>query len=241
MNKDPNHKNILIIDDDERICRLLERYLSKNGFSVGSIQSGALLEVTMAQVNPNLLLLDLGLPDEHGFDVARKARVIDPKVGIVILTGSTDDIDQIVGLELGADDYIAKPFDERQLLARIRSVMRRVQSQVSEPEDDLGVISIGNIELNLNSYEASGRTGSIGFTVHEFQLLAFLAKGKGRVLSRDQILDELCGRYWSPFDRSVDVLIGKIRQKLKAAGEADLIITVRGAGYKLHVPTADIG
>jgi len=195
----------------------------------------------MAQVNPNLLLLDLGLPDEHGFDVARKARVIDPKVGIVILTGSTDDIDQIVGLELGADDYIAKPFDERQLLARIRSVMRRVQSQVSESEDDLDVISIGNIELNLNSYEAVGRTGSIGFTVHEFQLLAFLAKGKGRVLSRDQILDELCGRYWSPFDRSVDVLIGKIRQKLKAAGEADLIITVRGAGYKLHVPTADIG
>ncbi len=241
MNKDPNHKNILIVDDDERICRLLERYLSKNGFSVGSIQSGALLEVTMAQVNPNLLLLDLGLPDEHGFDVARKARVIDPKVGIVILTGSTDDIDQIVGLELGADDYIAKPFDERQLLARIRSVMRRVQSQVSESEDDLDVISIGNIELNLNSYEAVGRTGSIGFTVHEFQLLAFLAKGKGRVLSRDQILDELCGRYWSPFDRSVDVLIGKIRQKLKAAGEADLIITVRGAGYKLHVPTADIG
>jgi len=241
MNKDPNHKNILIVDDDERICRLLERYLSKNGFSVGSIQSGALLEVTMAQVNPNLLLLDLGLPDEHGFDVARKARVIDPKVGIVILTGSTDDIDQIVGLELGADDYIAKPFDERQLLARIRSVMRRVQSQVSESEDDLDVISIGNIELNLNSYEAVGRTGSIGFTVHEFQLLAFRAKGKGRVLSRDQILDELCGRYWSPFDRSVDVLIGKIRQKLKAAGEADLIITVRGAGYKLHVPTADIG
>ena len=241
MNKDPNHKNILIIDDDERICRLLERYLSKNGFSVVSIQSGALLEVTMAQVNPNLLLLDLGLPDEHGFDVARKARVIDPKVGIVILTGSTDDIDQIVGLELGADDYIAKPFDERQLLARIRSVMRRVQSQVSESEDVLDVISIGNIELNLNSYEAAGRTGSIGFTVHEFQLLAFLAKGKGRVLSRDQILDELCGRYWSPFDRSVDVLIGKIRQKLKAAGEADLIITVRGAGYKLHVPTADIG
>ena len=195
----------------------------------------------MAQVNPNLLLLDLGLPDEHGFDVARKARVIDPKVGIVILTGSTDDIDQIVGLELGADDYIAKPFDERQLLARIRSVMRRVQSQVSESEDNLDVISIGNIELNLNSYEAVGRTGSIGFTVHEFQLLAFLAKGKGRVLSRDQILDALCGRYWSPFDRSVDVLIGKIRQKLKAAGEADLIITVRGAGYKLHVPTADIG
>jgi len=241
MNNHPNHKNILVVDDDERICRLLERYLSKNAFSVESIQSGALLEATMAQVNPNLLLLDLGLPDEHGFDVARKARVIDPKVGIIILTGSTDDIDQIVGLELGADDYIAKPFDERQLLARIRSVMRRVESQVSEPEDDLDIITIGNIELNLNSYEAAGRTGSVGFTVHEFQLLAFLAKGKGRVISRDQILDELCGRDWSPYDRSVDVLIGKIRQKLKAAGEADMIITVRGAGYKLHVPTADIG
>ena len=241
MNNDPNHKNILIVDDDESICRLLERYLSKNGFSVASIQSGAMLEATMAQVHPNLLLLDLGLPDEHGFDVARKARMLDPKVGIVILTGSTDDIDQIVGLELGADDYIAKPFDERQLLARIRSVMRRVESQVAEPGNDLDIITVGNIELNLNSYEAAGRTGSIGFTVHEFQLLAFLAKGKGRVLSRDQILDELCGRDWSPYDRSVDVLIGKIRQKLKAAGEADMIITVRGAGYKLHVPTADIG
>ena len=241
MNNDPNHKNILIVDDDESICRLLERYLSKNGFSVESIQSGAMLEATMAQVHPNLLLLDLGLPDEHGFDVARKARVLDPKVGIVILTGSTDDIDQIVGLELGADDYIAKPFDERQLLARIRSVMRRVESQVAEPENDLDIITVGNIELNLNSYEAAGRKGSIGFTVHEFQLLAFLAKGKGRVLSRDQILDELCGRDWSPYDRSVDVLIGKIRQKLKATGEADMIITVRGAGYKLHVPTADIG
>ena len=241
MNNHPNHKNILVVDDDERICRLLERYLSRNGFSVESIQSGASLEAKMAQVNPNLLLLDLGLPDEHGFDVARKARVIDPKVGIIILTGSTDDIDQIVGLELGADDYIVKPFDERQLLARIRSVMRRVESQVSEPEDDLDIITIGDIELNLNSYDAAGRTGSIGFTVHEFQLLAFLAKGKGRVISRGQILDELCGRDWSPYDRSVDVLIGKIRQKLKAAGEADMIITVRGAGYKLHVPTADIG
>jgi DNA-binding response OmpR family regulator len=184
-----------------------------------------------------LLLLDLGLPGEHGFDVARKVRAIDPKIGIVILTGSTDGIDQIVGLELGADDYIAKPFDERQLLARIRSVLRRVVVEVSEPKNDLVTLTIGDIDLKLESYEAVCKTGALGFTVHEFQLFAFLAKNKGKVLSRDQILDELSGRDWSPYDRSVDVLIGKIRQKLKAAGEPDLIITVRSAGYKIHVAT----
>jgi DNA-binding response OmpR family regulator len=237
MNNEITNKNILIVDDDERICRLLERYLSQNGFSVKSIQSGAMVEAAIAEVNPCLLLLDLGLPGEHGFDVARKVRAIDPKIGIVILTGSTDGIDQIVGLELGADDYIAKPFDERQLLARIRSVLRRVVVEVPEPKNDLVTLTIGDIDLKLESYEAVCKTGSLGFTVHEFQLFAFLAKNKGKVLSRDQILDELSGRDWSPYDRSVDVLIGKIRQKLKAAGEPDLIITVRSAGYKIHVAT----
>ncbi|MFT5098403.1 MAG: two-component system OmpR family response regulator [Planctomycetaceae bacterium] len=237
MNNEITNKNILIVDDDERICRLLERYLSQNGFSVKSIQSGAMVEAAIAEVNPSLLLLDLGLPGEHGFDVARKVRAIDPKIGIVILTGSTDGIDQIVGLELGADDYIAKPFDERQLLARIRSVLRRVVVEVPEPKNDLVTLTIGDIDLKLESYEAVCKTGSLGFTVHEFQLFAFLAKNKGKVLSRDQILDELSGRDWSPYDRSVDVLIGKIRQKLKAAGEPDLIITVRSAGYKIHVAT----
>jgi two-component system OmpR family response regulator len=241
MNNELTSKSILVVDDDERICRLLERYLSKNCFSVKSIQSGAMIEAAIAEVNPSLLLLDLELPGEHGFVIARKVRALYPRIGIVILTGSADSIDQIVGLELGADDYISKPFDERQLLARIRSVLRRVGAQISEPKDDSVTLTMGDIELKLESYEAICKTGSLGFTVHEFQLFAFLAKNKGRVLSRDQILDELSGRDWSPYDRSVDVLIGKIRQKLKAAGEPDLIITVRSAGYKMTVPTVILG
>ena len=110
---------ILVVDDDERICRLLERYLSKQGFEVKSSYSGEGLEEIIANLQPSLLLLDLNLPGEHGFDIAKRVRALDKKIGIIILTGSGDSIDQVVGLAIGADDFVAKPFDERQLLARI--------------------------------------------------------------------------------------------------------------------------
>jgi DNA-binding response OmpR family regulator len=224
---------ILVVDDDERICRLLERYLSKQGFEVKSWYSGEGLEKIIADLQPSLLLLDLSLPGEHGFDIAKRVRALDKKIGIIILTGSGDSIDQVVGLEIGADDFVAKPFDERQLLARIRSVLRRVEASTVETEDDRDTIEIGDITLNLESYEATNKEGSIGLTTHEFQLVAILAKSQGRVLNRDQILDQLSGRDWAPYDRSIDVLVGKIRNKLKAAGEPNLIITVRNAGYKI--------
>ncbi|HIE86792.1 MAG: response regulator [bacterium] len=224
---------ILVVDDDERICRLLERYLSKQGFEVKSSYSGEGLEKIIADLQPSLLLLDLSLPGEHGFDIAKRVRALDKKIGIIILTGSGDSIDQVVGLEIGADDFVAKPFDERQLLARIRSVLRRVEASTIETEDDRDTIEIGDITLNLESYEATNKEGSIGLTTHEFQLVAILAKSQGRVLNRDQILDQLSGRDWAPYDRSIDVLVGKIRNKVKAAGEPNLIITVRNAGYKI--------
>jgi|TARA_B100001105_G_C22383034_1_gene440549 DNA-binding response OmpR family regulator len=224
---------ILVVDDDERICRLLERYLSKQGFEVKSCYSGEGVAKIIADLQPSLLLLDLNLPGEHGFDIAKRVRAFDKKIGIIILTGSGDSIDQVVGLEIGADDFVAKPFDERQLLARIRSVLRRVEASTIEAEDDLASIEIGDITLNLESYEATNKEGSIGLTTHEFQLVAILAKSQGRVLNRDQILDQLSGRDWVPYDRSIDVLVGKIRNKIKAAGEPNLIITVRNAGYKI--------
>jgi DNA-binding response OmpR family regulator len=224
---------ILVVDDDERICRLLERYLSKQGFEVKSCYSGEGLEKIIADLQPSLLLLDLSLPGEHGFEIAKRVRALDKKIGIIILTGSGDSIDQVVGLEIGADDFVAKPFDERQLLARIRSVLRRVEASTIETEDDRDTIEIGDITLNLESYEATNKEGSIGLTTHEFQLVAILAKSQGRVLNRDQILDQLSGRDWAPYDRSIDVLVGKIRNKVKAAGEPNLIITVRNAGYKI--------
>ena len=125
---------ILVVDDDERICRLLERYLSKQGFEVKSSYSGEGLEEIIANLQPSLLLLDLNLPGEHGFDIAKRVRALDKKIGIIILTGSGDSIDQVVGLEIGADDFVAKPFDERQLLARIRSVLRRVEASTTDAE-----------------------------------------------------------------------------------------------------------
>ena len=224
---------ILVVDDDERICRLLERYLSKQGFEVKSSYSGEGLEEIIANLQPSLLLLDLNRPGEHGFDIAKRVRALDKKIGIIILTGSGDSIDQVVGLEIGADDFVAKPFDERQLLARIRSVLRRVEASTTDAEEVLDIIEVGDITLNLESYEATNKKGSIGLTTHEFQLVAILAKSKGRVLNRDQILDKLSGRDWAPYDRSIDVLVGKIRNKFKAAGEPNLIITVRNAGYKI--------
>ena len=224
---------ILVVDDDERICRLLERYLSKQGFEVKSVYSGEGLEKIIADLQPSLLLLDLNLPGEHGFDIAKRVRALDKKIVIIILTGSGDSIDQVVGLEIGADDFVSKPFDERQLLARIRSVLRRVEASTIAAADDRDTIEIGDITLNLESYEATNKNGSIGLTTHEFQLVAILAKSPGRVLNRDQILDQLSGRDWAPYDRSIDVLVGKIRNKLKAAGEPNLIVTVRNAGYKI--------
>lgn len=238
---------ILIIDDDARLCRLLARYLEASGFIVAAVNDAENMRLVYESFEPTIVILDLNLPDSHGLELTQELRGIDKDVGILILTGSENEIDGIVGLETGADDYVKKPIRERELLARTRSLARRIQQtksarnsgreadQFAEGAVDSGLSEYGQIQFNSSTYEARTLSGEpIDLTTHEFRLLLVLAQAKGRVLSRDQLLDAMYGRSYDPLDRSVDVLIAKIRKKLSAAGLENPIITVRGAGYKFN-------
>lgn len=244
---------ILIIDDDTRLCRLLTRYLEKSGYTVAAVHDAENMRTVLASFQPAMVILDLSLPDSHGLEITKELRDFDANLGILILTGSADDIDQIVGLEIGADDYVKKPVPERELLARTRSLMRRVGNlrsiavdnkvnrQVSDDAELPRVVRYGSIEFDGDTYQATTVSGKpIALTTHEFRLLFTLAEAKSRVLNRDQLIEALYGRAHDPLDRSVDVLIAKIRKKLKASGLENVIVTIRGAGYKYnqHTPAA---
>lgn len=225
--------DILIVDDDERICRVLKRYLEKANYQVRFAYNGAEMRLRLEEQLPDLILLDLNLPDANGLDLAKEIRS-SHEIGIIIITGSGDVIDKVVGLEVGADDYVSKPFDERELLARIRSVMRRT-TKITEPEvaDDHSKVNFSGWELDLTAYSLSDPSGNpISLTSHEFQLLAMFVKSANKVLSRDQIMNSLSGRDWYPSDRSVDALVSKLRKKIENdPGNPALITTIRGAGY----------
>jgi len=229
-----HNSNILIVDDDIRICKILERYLTSAGYQVKTAFNGEEMHSCMQTYEPNLIILDLQMPGEHGLELARKLRR-DSDVGIIIVTGSGDKVDEIVGLEGGADDYLMKPVEERELLARVRSVLRRVMSaSYSTDNSDKSVAKFSDWILDLTAHELKSTTGEeVVLTSHEFQLLSTLVKSANRVLSRDQIMDHITGRDWMPSDRSVDVLIGKLRKKIEQdPRQPSLIKTMRGVGYK---------
>ena len=232
--------SILVVDDDPRLCRLLARYLTAEGYPVRTAGTARDMREMMALEEPRLVILDLMLPDEDGLTLAREIRARS-EIGILMLTGKRESVDKIVGLELGADDYMTKPFDERELLARVRSILRRVGPTEPREQQKGSVLRFDGWTLDLAAYELTDPAGRpVELTAHEFELLAALASHAGRVLSRDAILEAVAGRDWTPYDRSVDVLVGKLRRKLGDDPRAPRMIrTVRGAGYKLtpHVET----
>jgi DNA-binding response OmpR family regulator len=227
--------SILIVDDDPRLCRTLARYFEHEGYTAHTATSGAEMRQRLAIERPNLVILDLILPDEDGFSLARELRA-NYDLPIIILTGKADTVDKVVGLEIGADDYVTKPFDERELLARIRSVLRRA-AKVGKGglESPVSIARFAGWRLDLYSYELTSPSGEpVALTPHEFQLLAAFVKHGNRVLTREVILEQVADRNWSPDDRSVDVLVGKLRKKLeKNPQDPKLIETIRGMGYKL--------
>jgi DNA-binding response OmpR family regulator len=227
--------SILIVDDDPRLCRALARYLKQEGYAVRTATSGREMRERLAEERPNLVILDLMLPDEDGFTLARELRATSD-LAIVILTGKADTTDKVVGLELGADDYVTKPFSDRELLARVRSVLRRtVVDGRDKPQPAGSVACFAGWRLDLESYELTSPAGErIPLTPHEFELLRAFVQHGGRVLTREAILDLVAGRDWSPDDRSVDVLVAKLRKKLEPDPQGQrLIETVRSVGYKL--------
>ncbi len=229
-----NPHSILVVDDDPRLCRLVSRQLSREGYRVRTGGSGEEMRRLLAEERPDLVILDLMLPDEDGFTLARELRA-GSNIGIVMLTGKTDTVDKIVGLEIGADDYVTKPFDERELLARVRSVLRRISDDAAQEHHSGSIARFAGWTMDLAAYELMSPAGEqIHLTSHEFQLLSALVTHGHRVLSRDTILELVAGRDWDPEDRSVDVLVGKLRKKLESdPHDPKLIKTVRGAGYIL--------
>jgi len=215
---------VLIIDDDERLGALLTEYLGRFGFAVTAVTHP---EAGLRAVkNAEIVILDVMLPDMDGFAVCRKIRETS-RVPVIMLTARGDVMDRIVGLELGADDYLPKPFEPRELVARIQAVLRRGKGA----EDD-EVIRAGALEVNWTTHSARLNGEDLALTTAEFALLGLLVRNRGRVLSRDRILDETRGVDWDSFDRSVDILVSRLRQKLgDDAKRPAYIRTVRGTGY----------
>lgn len=229
--------NILVVDDDVVLCNLLDRYLTSSGYHVSTATDGGEMYKRLKQRQPDLVILDLNLPDAHGLELARELRK-SSNIGIIILTGNNDAVDKVVGLELGADDYISKPFNERELLARVRSILRRISLDAGKKDTgEKTKARFADWVLDMVAHELTSPSGrNVDLTSYEFQLLSTFVTHANRVLSRDLIMENITGRDWAPSDRSVDVLVGKLRKKIESdPHNPSFIKTVRGAGYKFTV------
>jgi two-component system phosphate regulon response regulator OmpR len=225
--------HILVVDDDARIRQMLTRYLTDEGYRVSSAPHGAAMRECLARAKIDLMLLDLVLPGEDGLQLARGAHPNNPSMGIIMLTGRSDMVDMVVGLEVGADDYIAKPFHLREVLARIRSVLRRTQP-ASPIELGVGeVIRFDGWRLDLGRRELKAPDGSeIALTTGEFDLLTTFVTHPGRVLNRDQLMDLTRGRQWEAVDRSIDAQVARLRRKIESDPKHPMLVkSVRGVGY----------
>jgi len=247
--------HIAIVDDEPDITALLANYLQSQGYRVTALHNGRALMALMTVDAPALVLLDLGLPGEDGFSIARQLRE-HWRCGLVIVTGRGDAVDKVVGLEVGADDYVTKPFDLRELLARIKAVLRRMTPVDAAAPGVAGVAgasgggsggaaraSFGFAGWQLDTaarrlVDPQGRT--VPLTGGEFDLLSAFARHSGRVLSRDFLLEQTRGREAAPFDRTIDVQVGRLRKKLELdSDDPQIIKSVRGAGY-IFVPPVSV-
>jgi DNA-binding response OmpR family regulator len=225
--------HVLVVDDDPDIVALLDRYLSSQGFRITSAPDGGAMREAIAREAVDLVLLDLGLPGEDGLDLTRylRERWRGP---VIIVTGRGDSVDRVVGLELGADDYVTKPFDLRELLARIRSVLRRVSERAAPaPASNGETFVFAGFRLDARSRELRDPRGAIvELTTGEYALLKLLVEHPNRVLSRDDLMSWMHGRDAGPYDRAIDVQVGRLRRKIEPdPGEPALIKSVRGSGY----------
>ncbi len=220
-----------MIDDDEKLVGLMRDYLESHGFELAAAHDGSAGVRAALSTEPDLLILDLMLPGMDGLEVCRRVRK-SSRVPILMLTARGDETDRIVGLEMGADDYLPKPFNPRELLARIRAILRR-----SDQQDQAGVSSplrVGPLVVDIGSRAVSVRGQRVDMTTAEFDILHALASSAGRVLSRDQLLQNVHGENWAAYDRSVDVHVSRIRQKIEEDPRRPALLkTVRGVGYQL--------
>ncbi len=224
--------DVLLIDDDVELCSMLTEYLGKNGFRVKAAHRGDTGLNAALQRSWTLVLLDVMLPGLDGFEVLKRIRA-ESSVNVILLTARGEDVDRIIGLEIGADDYLPKPFNPRELLARMRAILRRHAGAASL---DSAVLRVQDLELDPAARRVVQNGTKLDLTDVEFGLLEMLMRSPGRVVTRDELSETVLGRKFDPFDRSLDMHISRLRRKLAREGyDEDQVKTIRGAGYQLVV------
>jgi two-component system OmpR family response regulator len=224
--------HILVVDDDQEICSLLERYLRSQSFRVSVANDGNEMEACLATADISLVVLDVMLPDVSGLDLCRSLRNRS-SVPIILLTALKEDVDRIIGLELGADDYLCKPFNPRELVARIRAILRRVEERGNHGKPSGQVFRFEGFVADPETRRVIAADGTeIALTAAEFSLLVAFLKRPGKMLSRNQLLEITQGRDAEPFDRSIDVLVSRLRRKLNDTDKQQLLKTQRNGGYQ---------
>lgn len=227
---------ILVVDDDHRIRQMLASYFEAEGFRVETADGGAQMRMAIAKSRPDVILLDLVMPGEDGLSLAREVRA-SSDIPIIMLTGRCDVVDRIVGLEVGADDYITKPFHLREVLARIRTVLRRAQPAVASSDAAAGgeIREFEGWRIDFTRRELLSPAGErVALSTGEFDLLTVFVNHPNQVLDRDRLMDLLKGQEWSAFDRSIDTQVSRLRKKIEAdPAQPRLIKSVRGVGYVL--------
>ena len=223
---------ILVVDDDSDVRWMVSKYLGERGFVVDAVSDGEAMHERFASSSYDVVILDISMPGDDGLTLARYLRA-HHDVGIIMLTAAAEVIDRIIGLEMGADDYMTKPFEPRELLARVKSVARRVSAVAPKSSDESGGIQFGECLLNLDThrlYDANGE--EVAITTMEFDLLKAFAENPDKVLNRDQLLNLAHNRDWDPYDRSIDIRIARLRRKIEQDPSKPRVIkTIRGAGY----------
>lgn len=226
---------ILICDDEPDVRDMLQEYLTRRGYQTLAAENSNALRKTLEDAHVDLIILDINMPGEDGLTTLRNLRT-ESQIPVVMLTAAGEVIDRVLGLEMGADDYLGKPVDLRELEARVKAVLRRrsaLPEQSQTPEQPQKIAKFGAFTLNLEAAKLFASDGAeVPLTAMEFSLLKVFAENKARVLNRDQILEQAHDRSWDPFDRSIDIRISRLRRKIETNPQKPMIIkTVRGIGY----------
>ncbi len=224
---------ILVIDNDAAICDTIKNYFEKEGYEVKTVNDGVLGIDSFKLYNPDIVLLDVMLPKKDGWQVCREIREVSNQP-IIIISTKSDTFDKVLGLELGADDYVVKPFDIKELSARVKAVLRRSRSNAISKNDN-EVIKFDNIEISLQKYELKLMGKPIDIPPKELELLYFLAYNRNRVFTRDQLLDKVWGFDYLGDSRTVDVHVKRLREKLEGVSDKWVLKTVWGVGYKFEI------
>ena len=228
------NNKILVVDDDLNICELLKLYLENDGYTVFTANDGQSAVAMFQNKTPDLVLLDIMLPKMDGWQVCREIRKIS-SAPIIMLTAKGETFDKVLGLELGADDYVVKPFDAKEVMARIKAVLRRTKGDASNNENESKTVIYDNLEINISNYEMKVNGVAVDTPPKELELIYHFASNPNRVYTRDQLLDEVWGFDYYGDSRTVDVHVKRLREKLEGVSDKWSLKTVWGVGYKFEI------